>query len=130
MKNVKSNCNTLKMTQALLCLNAIVWLLFGIISLLRLSARYSEQSFVLVIIAIMMFGNVIAMLLTAWLLGKQKKLFYILALIVLFVNIILTFTDQFGLFDFITLLIDLIILGLLLTKRNSFYNHSDTSYLS
>jgi len=118
------------MTQALLCLNAIVWLLFGIISLLRLSARYSEQSFVLVIIAIMMFGNVIAMLLTAWLLGKQKKLFYILALIVLFVNIILTFTDQFGLFDFITLLIDLIILGLLLTKRNSFYNHSDTSYLS
>jgi len=42
--------------------------------------------------------------------------FYV-ALAVLLVNIVLTFTDQFGLFDLLTLLLDLIILALLLAGR-------------
>ncbi|MBK7897859.1 MAG: hypothetical protein IPJ90_23840 [Anaerolineaceae bacterium] len=39
------------------------------------------------------------------------------------VNIILTFTDQFGLFDFLTLLLDLVLLALvlLLHQRRGFH---------
>jgi hypothetical protein len=41
---------------------------------------------------------------------------------VLAVNILLTFTDQFGLFDFLTLLLDLVLLALvlLLHQRRGF----------
>ncbi|MBP6470897.1 MAG: hypothetical protein KBE23_14785 [Chloroflexi bacterium] len=45
--------------------------------------------------------------------------FYV-ALAVLLVNIVLTVTDQFGLFDLLTLLLDLIILALLLAGRRQF----------
>ena len=65
-----------------------------------------------------MFGNAAAMLWSGWAIGRQKMLFVYLAMIVLIVNLSLTVTDQFGLWDMITMLIDLVLLVLLVLASN------------
>jgi hypothetical protein len=110
-----------KTAQTVFGLNAVIWLAFGIVSLVRLAGSPSSQTITLLVVAILMFANVGTMLLSAWLIGKRKKLFYGLALAILLVNIVLTFTDQFGLFDLLTLIIDLILLAILLVKRKLFW---------
>ncbi len=102
---------------ALLVLNAAIWLSFGTISLIRMKANTSLPDFVLLIIAVLMLGNAGAFLLSAWALRTRLRGAFWLTLTVLLVNIVLTFTDQFGWFDFATLLLDLIIFGLLLRDR-------------
>ncbi len=117
MNNSGSSWNPVRAVQVLLVLNTAVWLTFGIISLLRLSLQNPEQIGVLSIVAVLMFGNVAAFLLAAWLLSWRPKWGFYVTLAVLLVNIVLTFTDQFGLFDLLTLLLDLTILALLLAGR-------------
>ena len=121
MKRTRQLLNAAKTAQAIFSLNAVIWLVFGIMSLVRLAGNPSRQTITLLIVAILMFINVSAMLLSAWLIGKRKQWFYLIALTVLLGNIILTFTDQFGLFDLLTLAIDLILLGIMLVKRKQFY---------
>jgi hypothetical protein len=103
------------LTQGLFLLNAAIWLLFGVISLWRLGNNPTNQEFTLWVVALLMFANVAAMLITGVGLGtRYRRLFVFFGLLVLLGNIILTFTDQFGLFDLLTLLLDLVMLGLLL----------------
>ena len=75
---------------------------------------------VLWLIVVLMFGNAGAMLLSGWGLRRRNRWFYALALAVLCVNIILTFTDQVGIYDWITLIIDLAILAILVRMRKEF----------
>ena len=103
-------------SQILFFLNAVIWLAFGVITLARMAAS-SGQALTMLIVALLMFGNAGAMLLAGWGLGSRRRVFYFLALGVLAINILLTFTDQFGLLDFLTLLIDVCLLGLLLFTR-------------
>jgi len=107
----------IRAAQILLYINAAIWIVLGIATLLRMSQTNPESPFLLWIIAILMAGNASMMLLSGWGLGTGHRLFYYLALIVMAVNIILTFTDQFGLLDFLTLVIDLAILALLIACR-------------
>ncbi len=104
----------MRLAQALFFLNAAIWLLFGVWSVLRLSAATSGHALTAVVVAILMFGNAAAMLWSGVTIAKRQKRFYALALAVLLVNIVLTFTDQFGLLDLLTLLLDLVLLGVLL----------------
>jgi hypothetical protein len=67
-----------------------------------------------------MFGNMAAMLVCGIGIGTPNKLFYYLALFVLAVNIILTVTDEFGFFDFSTLLIDIVLLALVIVTRHRY----------
>jgi lysylphosphatidylglycerol synthetase-like protein (DUF2156 family) len=107
----------LKAAQALFFLNAAIWLAFGVVSLVRLKSTNPDFAVTAAFIAVLMFGNATAMLVSGWGIGKRWKWFYYLALAVLAVNILLTFTDEFGAFDFITLVIDLVLLGLLIVIR-------------
>ena len=66
-----------------------------------------------------MFGNAAVMLWSGVAIGKRQKRFHALALAVLVINIVLTFTDQFGLFDLLTLLIDVALLGILLASARA-----------
>jgi hypothetical protein len=102
--------------QALLVLNALIWLGLGAASYIRI-AELGARSGSLAVVALLMLGNVAAWLVCAAGLGARRRVFYWLALAVLGVNIILTFTDQFGLLDLVTLLVDLVILGLLIYAR-------------
>jgi len=107
----------MRAAQILLYINAAIWMILGIVTPLRVSQNNPESTIILWIIAILMAGNAGMMLLCGWGLGTDHRLFYYLALIVMAVNIILTFTDQFGLLDFLTLVIDLAILALLIACR-------------
>ena len=69
------------------------------------------------------------MLLCAWLIGKRKKLFYLLTLAVMMVNLILTFTDQFGGFDLATLLLDMLVCGIMIFRRENFLPGPRVGYL-
>jgi hypothetical protein len=105
---------TVLIAQSLFGLNAAIWMVFGIVSLVRLSRGSTPPTITLWVIAIMMFGNVGAMLLAGWWLGKRTRWVFIFALVVLGVNLLLTFTDQVGFFDILTAVIDLGLMGLLL----------------
>ncbi|MCB8976571.1 MAG: hypothetical protein H6657_04015 [Ardenticatenaceae bacterium] len=95
-------------------LNAAVWLAFGIGSMVRIGAGAPGGTAVLGLIAILMLMNVAAFLWCSWTVQKQASWYRFTIMAVLAVNILLTFTDQFGLLDFLTLLLDLILLALVL----------------
>jgi len=67
-----------------------------------------------------MIANAAAMLAAGLLIHRRNAALYFTALLILVVNILLTFTDQFGLIDFITLLVDLILVLILLSARKEF----------
>jgi hypothetical protein len=113
--------NWLKVVQALLGLYALIWLSLAISNLLRLAGSSEQPPFVFVLVGVFMFGNAALLLISGWLLGKRHTAAYLLALAVLLVNIVLTFSDQFGTLDLLTLLFDLLILALLLWKRTWFF---------
>ncbi|MBI9044991.1 MAG: hypothetical protein JEZ06_10925 [Anaerolineaceae bacterium] len=73
MKNLPSN--PINIAQALFYLNAVIWLLFGVTSLMWLSNSDPGQLIVFATVAIMMFGNAAAMLVSGWMLQKRIKLF-------------------------------------------------------
>lgn len=101
-----------RMAQALFYFNAALWLLLGIVSLVRTSGGSPSTAW---IIAVLMFANAAALALCGWGIGSGQKRFLYLALAVLGVNILLTFTDQVGALDVATLAIDVILLGLLIS---------------
>jgi hypothetical protein len=96
--------------QALFFLNAAIWVAFGISSIERILSRNPDQALTAWIIAILMFGNTAAMLLSGVVVTRPGRLGYSFALAVLGVNILLTFTDQVGALDLITVCIDMVIL--------------------
>ena len=117
----ETRIRTVLITQWLFFLNAAIWFFFGITSILRLANDNNLPIIVLWVITILMFGNVGAMVVTDLWLGRQSRWAFLLALAVLFINILLTFTDQVGFFDIVTALLDFVILGLLLFDRKSYF---------
>jgi hypothetical protein len=117
------------MVQILFFVNALAWLLLGVVNLARVAGNGTGQMLAMVVIAILMFGNAAAMLVCGVGLGTRQRRFYFLALAVLAVNLILTVTDQFGLLDLLTLLLDVALLGLLVWDRKSYAPLSRTAGL-
>ena len=115
------------LTQVLFFLNAAIWVFFLI---LFLSDQVTPGSAVSDwVIPILMAGNALAMLACGIGLRKRSRFIYYLSLAVIGVNILLTVTDQVGLFDYITLLLDLVILTLLIASRNGFTQPSKSKEL-
>ena len=111
----------IRMAQILLFMNAAVWLLFGLISLVRIATGESAATSTLLVVAVLMFGNVAALLIAGIVVRKPQKRWFWLVTAVLLINIILTFTDQVGIFDLLTLLLDLLILSLIIANRAWFW---------
>lgn len=118
---------TVKIAQGLFLVNASIWAAFGGINMARMSVDGTTQSPLLAAIATMLFGNSIVMGLSAWLIGKREIWGYIFALAIVIVNIFLTFTDQVGLFDIATVVLDVLLLGILLVKRKEIYQSGEVS---
>jgi hypothetical protein len=117
VNSAKGTRGLVKATQWMFYLNAIIWLVIGIVSLARMLNGTSTGQITALFVGVLMLGNVGAMLLAGYGIGRQWKLFYIFGFAVLFINIILTVTDQFGLIDLVTLIYDLALLGLLVVTR-------------
>jgi hypothetical protein len=98
-------------------LNCAIWLVFAAVDTIRIA---NNQSIVIPIVAVLMFGNACAMLIVGLGIATLNRWWYFLGIAVLAVNILLTFTDEFGFLDFITLLIEVALLGLLILIRAQF----------
>ncbi|MBN1964824.1 MAG: hypothetical protein JW910_09265 [Anaerolineae bacterium] len=98
--------------QVVFVLNAVTWLVIGIGSLLRLADQGYAVTFV--VVAVLTFGNAGAFVVCAWGVGRRHRWWLYLALAVLAVNIILSVTDEFGLLDLVTMLLDLVLAGLVI----------------
>ena len=72
------------------------------------------------LLGMLMVGNGAVLAAVGFGLNERPKLFYWLGLAVLAVNILLTFTDQFGFWDLATLLIDLVVFSLLISERKHY----------
>ena len=120
MTRTLQTLNPIKTAQALFLLNAVIWLVLAAVTLIRLSDGGAERAMTMLVVAVMMFGNVAAMLICGWGIGRGQKGFYYLAFAVVIVNIVLTFTDQFGLLDLITVIVDFVLLGFLIAARKRF----------
>lgn len=112
-----------KAAQALFYLNALIWLGFGLYTLVNMLGRYPDGAITVYVIGFMMLGNVGAMCLSGILLGWQNKWFYFFSIFVLVSNVVLTVTDQFGFFDLATLILDLVIFWLLISIRKNYLSH-------
>jgi L-asparagine transporter-like permease len=120
MQSSNSGQALIKAAQALFYLNAMIWFAFGLATLIRIGNGNNAHRLAALILTLFMLANVAAMLVSGWGLGTRNKWLYLLAIAVILVNIILTFTDQFGLLDFLTLVVDVVILVLLIAIRGRY----------
>jgi len=105
----------------LLDLNAFIWLGLSLAFLLRMRGNATMSTPMLWLVAILMFANAIAMHVAAVGLAARRRSAYPFAVAVLLLNLALTFTDQFGLLDMVTLILDVCLLTLLVTRRKAFW---------
>ena len=111
---------SVKAAQALFIFMGLIWFIFGVATLVRMGSSNTNPTITLWIIAILMFGNAGVLLFVGWGIGRQNKIFFYLGILVLTANILLTITDEFGAFDLITLIIDLVLLVLLIVTRSRY----------
>jgi len=107
-----------KAAASLFWLNAAIWLIIGVVSLVRVGGSTTISKAIMLVIAVLMFANAAGMLWIGIGIARRRKLYFYLALGFLAINILLTFTDEFGILDLITLLIDIFLLGLLILSRS------------
>jgi hypothetical protein len=99
----------------------VIWVAFGISSLLRLeSASRNVPLALLLIITLLMFVNALLLILVGWCIGRGNWLYFYFGLLLLAGNIFLTFTDEFGLFDLLTLIINVLLLVILIIWHSKF----------
>ena len=109
--------NREKLILVLFTLNGVIWAVLGVLRMIGLTEGLAQSAASGLTIGGLMLVNGGIML---WFGGKnrfQSKHFYILAAAFLGVNILLTIADQIGALDWITGLIDVLILGLLIRNR-------------
>lgn len=111
--------------QWLFVLLGVTWLVFGVWSIVRMGrASSSVPAAFLWFIAILMFVNALLLIWVGWGLGRGNRLYFYFGLILLAGNIFLTFTDEFGSFDLITLILNVVLLVLLIFGHSKFLQNN------
>jgi hypothetical protein len=105
-----------KIAQILFYLIGGIWLVLAAITFINRGGMQSGYW----LIALLMVGNGAALIMIGLGLRKYRRLFFRLGLALVAVNILLTFTDQFGLWDLLTLIIDLALFNVLILNRRHF----------
>lgn len=105
----------LKLTQALFFANAAIWFLFGAVNLLRVIEAGSTLRWIL---TIMMIANAAILLWFGVEIADGQMQLFPLAIVYTALNAVLSITDQFGWVDFLILLLNLCLLGLLFVTRH------------
>ena len=98
----------------------VIWFLFGVYSMIRITGGSTSLSNFGWIIAGLMFVNGAVLIWIGWGLREARRFYFYLALLVLVGNILLTITDEFGIFDLVTLIIAISLLILLLVTRSKY----------
>lgn len=106
--------NLLKLTRAMFFVNVLVWLMFGVGSLIR---AVEEGSTLRWVITFMMIANAAVMFWFGVVIVNGQKRVFFLAILYMVLNVVLSITDQFGWVDALILSLNLILLGLLFVTR-------------
>lgn len=101
------------LVRCLLIFTAAILFLLGAATFMRTNA-HPDMKVMYLIYAILMLGDGVVMFASGLLINKQKKQIYWFTVIVLGLNIILTIFDQFGMIDFLFVLLNAITLFFLL----------------
>jgi hypothetical protein len=104
-------------TLIFIILNAAFWLVYAFIMAFGGIRSLAASSVVKWIMTILALGSSVALVGTAFFLGKRNRLAFYFGLVILAIIAILSVTDEFGLLDLFSLLISLIPLGLMLRDR-------------
>ncbi len=108
------------LAQRLFQLIAAIWLVFAVLTVLNIQAQLRVSPGLAWTLAIMMFANAGLLFWVGRGLARRSQRYYLLALSVLAANILLTITDDFGIYDAITLAIDIVLFVWLLITRSSY----------
>ena len=119
MKMVENELKWAKIAQGLFYLIGVIWL--GLAGGTFYNAGGLSSGYW--VVAVLMVGNGGVLIGLGAGLLRFRKLFFWMGLLVVGVNILLTFTDQFGFWDLLTLLIDIGLFGVLLFNHR-FYLRS------
>ena len=103
-----------RMATWLFYFNGGVWLMLAGVTLVQRFSGSNERAVGTLIAAILMIGNAIAMFAAGWGVGRHLRLAWVFGLMVLLVNIVLTFTDQVGWADWATFAVDAILVGVMM----------------
>ena len=107
--------------RGLFYLLGVIWLAFGVSSIMRMGSISSNVPLaILWIIAISMFVNALLLIWIGWGIGRGNRFYFYFGLLLLAGNIFLTFTDEFGFLDLLTLIINFVLLVLLLVGHSKF----------
>jgi hypothetical protein len=112
--------NQVRLARILSFILAGTWLLFGIVFLIRSQGDMPLPPGWSIVIGPLMLGNAAAFAWAGFGLGMRRRVYFNFALLLVAANLLLTLTDEVGLFDLITLGLLLIFLILLLHSRKAY----------
>ena len=114
----------LKLTQALFFVNAAIWFLFGAMNLVRVMETGSVARWIL---TAMMIANAAILVWFGVTIADRHAQVFFLAIVYTALNAVLSITDQFGWVDFLVLLLNLCLLGLLFITRHRMNQTAEAS---
>lgn len=107
---------TLKWTRTLFLINAVIWLVFGILSFLLRALE--DGSLARWVITILMLTNGLVMIWFGMVILSGRSWILTLGIVYMALNLVLSITDQFGWIDALIFSLDLCLLGFLLVARH------------
>ena len=110
---------TMRVLESLIIINALVWLIFGVLALLG-GTTEPDQVNTMRMLSLFMFADAIILFFIFRGLIKKQSWTYTGGLIVLVANIVLSVSDEFGIADFILIFVSLSALIMLLTNKPIF----------
>lgn len=119
MQSNKVFLKPLPLLRSLFFFTAVVLLTFGAGTLMRINQNPGRMNLYLVY-AMMMFVDSAAMFVCGLLIARKRKPFFWLAAWVVGLNILMTIADQFGVVDFLFLLLNIMIFVFLFKTRREF----------
>lgn len=113
----------LKTTQVTFFLNALVWLAFAVMSF---SIAFNTEGNWRFLLSTLMLINASIFVGFGFLIRKGQPWVFFVGILYVAVNVVLSITDQFGWFDFLIMLLNLVLLGLLFVTRQRMKLTSDS----
>lgn len=104
----------LKLTRAMFFLNALTWLIFGVLSMFLAVEVGTPTRWV---ITLLMVANAGGMFWFGLMIASGRIRIFFFAILYVALNIVLSIADQFGMIDALILLLNLCLLGLLFVTK-------------
>jgi hypothetical protein len=108
------SASMLKLARIFFFINALVWLIFGVLSLFL---ALDVGTFTRWMITLLMFANSAGLFWFGLVITNGRKGIFFLAILYIALNVVLSITDQFGIVDALILMLNLALLGLLFVTR-------------